>query len=211
MSYNCTLYYIHYRGRGWRSWLKNWSTSWKVAGSIPDDVIKIFHWHNPSGSPMALGLIQPLTEMNTRNISWGWRRPVRRADDLTTFMCQFSWILRVSASWNLKGLPRPVMELLFTFYIHYDGCNTPLVSQRIFYTNLQLTFHILLTAVTCLANVATRTWGKLLQKTGTSPSDLMFFQWTIFLKKKESVTSFLQRRMTHVGNISLEIYVYRIF
>ena len=39
--------------------------------SIPDNVIGIFHWHNPSGRTMALGLTQPLTEMSTRNISWG--------------------------------------------------------------------------------------------------------------------------------------------
>jgi hypothetical protein len=31
----------------------------------------IFHWHNPSGRTMALGSTQPLTEMSTRNISWG--------------------------------------------------------------------------------------------------------------------------------------------
>jgi len=30
-----------------------------------------FHIHNPSGHTMALGLAQPLTEMSTRNISWG--------------------------------------------------------------------------------------------------------------------------------------------
>jgi len=30
-----------------------------------------FHWYNPSGRTMALGLTQPLTEMSTRNISWG--------------------------------------------------------------------------------------------------------------------------------------------
>jgi len=47
------------------------ATSQKDAGSIPDSVIRIFHWHNPSGHTMALGLIQPLTEMSTRNISWG--------------------------------------------------------------------------------------------------------------------------------------------
>jgi hypothetical protein len=41
----------------------------KVAGSITDGVI--FHWHNSSGRIMALGSTQPLTEMNTRNISWG--------------------------------------------------------------------------------------------------------------------------------------------
>ena len=31
---------------------------------------------------MALGSTQPLTEMSTRNISWGLRRPVRKADNL---------------------------------------------------------------------------------------------------------------------------------
>jgi hypothetical protein len=31
----------------------------------------IFHRHNPSGRTMALGSTQPLTEMSTRNISWG--------------------------------------------------------------------------------------------------------------------------------------------
>jgi hypothetical protein len=39
-------------------------------GSIPDGVIGIFHWHNPYGRTMALGLTQPLTEMSTKNISW---------------------------------------------------------------------------------------------------------------------------------------------
>ena len=51
--------------------LWNCATSQKVAGSIPDGVIRIFHWHNPSGRTVALGLTQPLTEMSTRNISWG--------------------------------------------------------------------------------------------------------------------------------------------
>ena len=31
---------------------------------------------------MALGSTQPLTEMSTRSISWGRRRPVRKADNL---------------------------------------------------------------------------------------------------------------------------------
>ena len=43
----------------------------KVAGSIPDGLNGFFHWHNPSGRTMALGLTQPLTEMSTRNTSWG--------------------------------------------------------------------------------------------------------------------------------------------
>jgi hypothetical protein len=51
--------------------LRRCVTNRKVAGSIPDGVIGIFHWHNPSGRTMVLGSTQPLTEMSTRNISWG--------------------------------------------------------------------------------------------------------------------------------------------
>ena len=47
------------------------ATTRKVMGSIPDGVIRTFHCHNPSGCTMALRLTQPLTEMSTRNISWG--------------------------------------------------------------------------------------------------------------------------------------------
>jgi hypothetical protein len=46
------------------------ATNRQVAGSIPDGVSGFFHWHNPVGRTMALGSTQPLTEMNTRNISW---------------------------------------------------------------------------------------------------------------------------------------------
>jgi hypothetical protein len=52
-------------------WLRNCATNRKVAGSIPDGVIGFFHCHNPSGRTMALGSIQPQTEMSTRDISWG--------------------------------------------------------------------------------------------------------------------------------------------
>ena len=55
----------------WRSWLRHCTTCRKVAGFISDYVTGIFHWYNPSGRTMALGLTQPLTEMSTRNISWG--------------------------------------------------------------------------------------------------------------------------------------------
>ena len=58
-------------GMRWHSWLRHCATSRKVVGSIPDGVIGIFHWHNPSGRTVAPGSTQPLTEMRTRNISWG--------------------------------------------------------------------------------------------------------------------------------------------
>ena len=55
----------------WRCWPRHCATKRKVAGSIPVGVIAIFHWHNPSGRTMTLALSEPLTEMSTRNITWG--------------------------------------------------------------------------------------------------------------------------------------------
>jgi len=58
-------------GTRWRSWLRHCATNRKVAGSIPDGVIGIFQLYNLAGRTVALELTQPLTEMTTRNISWG--------------------------------------------------------------------------------------------------------------------------------------------
>ena len=52
------------------SWLKHSPPSKKVASSIPDSIIEIFHWY-PSGRTMNLVLARTLTEMSTRNSSWG--------------------------------------------------------------------------------------------------------------------------------------------
>ena len=52
-------------------WLRCCATNRKVSASIPDGVIGIFHWNNPSDRTMALGSTQRLTEMSTRKISWG--------------------------------------------------------------------------------------------------------------------------------------------
>jgi hypothetical protein len=52
------------RGTRWHSSFRHSATSRKVASSIPDGVTGMFHWHNPSGPTMTLGLTQPLTEMS---------------------------------------------------------------------------------------------------------------------------------------------------
>ena len=54
------------RGMQWHSWLSYCATSRKDLCSIG-----IFYSHNTSGCTMARGSTQPLTEMSTRNISWG--------------------------------------------------------------------------------------------------------------------------------------------
>ena len=52
------LFLFHFLGARcwWRSWLGHCSTSHKAEGFIPDGVIGIFHWHNPSGRTMAPGV-----------------------------------------------------------------------------------------------------------------------------------------------------------
>ena len=59
VTYDHLLY--HSGGTPWGSWLRHWATDWKVTGSILYAVTGIFHWHNPSGPTVALGLTQPLT------------------------------------------------------------------------------------------------------------------------------------------------------
>jgi hypothetical protein len=66
-----------------RSWLRQYATRRKVAGSIPDEVIGFFNSLNPSSHIMAPGSTQPLTEMSTRNLPGGKGRPARGADNLT--------------------------------------------------------------------------------------------------------------------------------
>ena len=61
----------HSGGTRWRSWLRHCATNWKVAGSIPDGVTGIFQWLNPSCRIVALGSTQPVTEVSTRDLSWG--------------------------------------------------------------------------------------------------------------------------------------------
>jgi hypothetical protein len=88
------IFILAYLSRNWvedypaartqyRSWLRHYVTSRKVAGSIPDEVTGFFNWPNPSCRTMALGSNQPLREMSTRNLSGckGW--PARKAGNLT--------------------------------------------------------------------------------------------------------------------------------
>jgi hypothetical protein len=109
------------RGTQRHSWLRHCVTNWKVAGSIPNGVTGILQWLNPCGCIVALGSTQPLTEMSTRNPSWGLRWPVRRADNLTTFMCPLSRNSGASTSRNTKGLPRPVAGKLYLFFFWGGG------------------------------------------------------------------------------------------
>ena len=65
-GYNILIFSCVELATRWRSWL-----SPKVAGSIPDGVIGIFNTFNHSGRTFVMLSTHPLTEMSTKDISWG--------------------------------------------------------------------------------------------------------------------------------------------
>jgi hypothetical protein len=67
------------RGTRWRSWLRHYATSRKVAGSISNEVMGFFTWPNPP------------TEMSTRNLPGGKGRPARKTDNLTAICEPIVW------------------------------------------------------------------------------------------------------------------------
>ena len=61
----------HARGRGCAVARGTVPHVGRPPGSIPVDVIVMFHWHNPSDLTMALESTQPPAEVSSRNISCG--------------------------------------------------------------------------------------------------------------------------------------------
>jgi hypothetical protein len=66
---------------------------------------------------MALGLIQPLTEMSTRNLPGGKGRPARKADNFTVSVSQLSRKCGTLDISQLYGPPRPVTGIAVFFSI----------------------------------------------------------------------------------------------
>ena len=108
-------------GTRWRSCLRYSATSRKVAGSFPDGVTGIFHWHNPSIPTMALGLTQPPTEMSTSNISLGGGGKGGRCVGLTTLPpscadCHEIW--EPQRSGTLRACPGPCRDCFILLNTH---------------------------------------------------------------------------------------------
>jgi hypothetical protein len=134
---------MSFSGYAVRSWFRHCATSRKVAGSIPDGVIGIFHWH-PSGRTMALGLTQLLTEMSTRNITWGGKGgrclglttlPPSRAD------CHEIWETQSPGNlWACNGIPLPLPLRLFTFFL--TSCQCYFVYLCLFFVQVLFTVSV---------------------------------------------------------------------
>ena len=94
----------------------------KVAGSIPDGVIGIFRWHNPSDRTMALRSTQPVTEMSTRSIEPSAReRPVQGFIP-PLILSLFGYRLRIGHRGECKRRGRsrtgfPVRKRILTKYL----------------------------------------------------------------------------------------------
>jgi hypothetical protein len=74
---------------------------------------------------MALGSTQSLTEMSTRNIPWGERRPANKADNLTA-ICEPIVYKNVGASTShrpmgVHGPYRDTFTFTFTFTFVFQG------------------------------------------------------------------------------------------
>jgi hypothetical protein len=86
-----------------------------VAGFIPDEVIVLFNWPNPSSRSTALGTTQPLTEVSTRNLPEGKGRQARKAVNLTA-ICEPTKMWkprRLTDQWTSTACYRDS----FTFYV----------------------------------------------------------------------------------------------
>jgi hypothetical protein len=78
-----------------------------------------WHWHNPSGSTMVLGLTRPLTGMSTRNISGGKGGRYLGLTTLPSLYSNCLLNLGFKTSWNPQGLSRPVQGLLYVYHKGY--------------------------------------------------------------------------------------------
>jgi hypothetical protein len=90
-----------------RSLLRHCATSGKVASSIPDGVIGIFHWRTPSAYIVALVSNQPLTKLSTSRCL--------RQTNLQPSCTDCLEILGASTSRSHNGLSRTVIGQLY-FY-----------------------------------------------------------------------------------------------
>jgi hypothetical protein len=86
---NLIFQYCQHCGHAVASWLRHYAANRKVAGSIPDDVIRFFNWPIPSNRTMVLLSTQPLTKMITRNLPGDKKRPARKTNNLTA-ICELN-------------------------------------------------------------------------------------------------------------------------
>jgi hypothetical protein len=69
---------------------------------------------------MALGSTQPVTQMSTRNLPGGKRRPAPKADKFTDNCEPIIWKMCKPRCLTTLGPPRPVTGIVLLIYIYSD-------------------------------------------------------------------------------------------
>jgi hypothetical protein len=96
--------------------MRHCATSRKVADLIPGGVIGFFHGRNPCGCTVALGLIQPLSEMSTRSSSFGGGSKGGQCIDLTNLPLSYADCLEIrepQPSGTLRACTGITLSLLY--------------------------------------------------------------------------------------------------
>jgi hypothetical protein len=102
------------------------ATSRKVAGSVPDIVIGVSHWRNPSCRSVTLGSTQPLTGMSKGIGKCG------RCVGLTTWQhscADYLEILEPQQPGNLRACPGFDLSLPFTLIIYFFHMHFNIISR----------------------------------------------------------------------------------
>jgi hypothetical protein len=71
--------------------LRHYDTNRKVSAPISDEVIEFLNRPNSSSRTMALGSTQSPTEMSTRNLPGGKKRPALKVDNFADICEQNAW------------------------------------------------------------------------------------------------------------------------
>jgi len=133
----------------------------------------VSQWHILSGLTMALGSTQPLVKMSTRNTSWGCRRSVHEADNLTTFMCRMAWksgslnLLEHSGPhWACYGITLPLPLSLLTGPFHDSGGQLSISHSR---------------EVGSIPNPSIAAWDTFFSENFVFPLSVLFQHWSVLI------------------------------
>jgi hypothetical protein len=157
------------------------AASQKVAGWIPNGVIGIFYWHNPSGRTTVVESTQPLRNEYKKYLL-GMKAARCKDHNLTHFMCRFSWNLGTSTILNTQGLSRLVIWLIYN-YLYYYCC----VFIKFFHKILKFSKNITYDVCSPCYSVRIRRMRKLWRVQRKERIELDVWFWLVIRKEKTAL------------------------
>jgi hypothetical protein len=114
--------------KGTRGSVVGWGTILQAGRSrfrFPMRLLDFFNLPNLSSRIMAQGSTQPLTEMSTRKIPGGKRRPARKADNLTATCRLIVWKIweprRLTTLWAFTACYRDSFTFIFLILTNHNA------------------------------------------------------------------------------------------